>query len=184
MSGGIYWSDLCVGSLAIGTTLLRDVVSSCLVQGYIRLFVVVVCVVGASWSRHSLLYSLAFVGLAVEGFLLFLELPAPFFSDLFPWASQVRLVVAVLGATLLEEGYPGWPPAPNVAEDLLCFLFFLLLQLATGSQEGLKTGLDKVCLSCPVSLSEISCFGTLNGSFRLVTIGSWAYGLRDELLTS
>ena len=66
-------------------------------------------------------------------FLVFLAFSAPFFSDLFPWASQARLVLVVWGGTLLEEGYPGWASARDVAEDLLCFLFFLLLQLATGS---------------------------------------------------
>ena len=33
-------------------------------------------------------------------------------------------------------------------------------------------------------LSEVSCSGTAVGSFRSVTIGSWAQGPRDELLTS
>ena len=42
------------------------------------------------------------------GFLVFLAFSAPFFfSDLFPWASQARLVLVVSGGTLLEEGYPG-----------------------------------------------------------------------------
>ena len=42
------------------------------------------------------------------GFLVFLAFSAPFFSDLFPWASQASLVLVVWGGALLEEGYPGW----------------------------------------------------------------------------
>ena len=35
-----------------------------------------------------------------------------------------------------------------------------------------------------MSLSGVSCSSTSDGSFRSVTIGSWAQGPRDELLTS
>ena len=35
-----------------------------------------------------------------------------------------------------------------------------------------------------VVLSGVSCSGAADGSFRSVTIGSWAHGPRDELLTS
>ena len=45
-------------------------------------------------------------------------------------AFEASLILAGWGAELLEEGYPEWAPARNVAKDLLCFLFFLLLQLA------------------------------------------------------
>ena len=45
------------------------------------------CVASAGRSRPSLLYSLAFVGLAVWGFLTFLVFSAPFFSNLFLWTS-------------------------------------------------------------------------------------------------
>ena len=62
-----------------GTNISRTVVSSCLARGYPGLLVVVVCVAGAGWSRRSLLYSLAFVGLAVGGFLNILAFSAPFF---------------------------------------------------------------------------------------------------------
>ena len=34
---------------------------------------------------------------------------------------------------MLEEGYPEWPQARDVAEELLCLLSFLMLQLATVS---------------------------------------------------
>ena len=118
---------------AMGINLSRTMLSSGLARGIPDSVLLICCAVGAGWSRHSWLYSLAFVGLAVGGFLGFLEFSAPFFSDLFPWTSQVRLVLAVWGATLLEEGYSGWALTCNVAEDLLCFLFFLLLRLATRS---------------------------------------------------
>ena len=42
------------------------------------------------------------------GFLVFLAFSAPFFSVLFPWASQACLVLVLWGGALLEEGYPGW----------------------------------------------------------------------------
>ena len=61
-----------------GTNLSRTVVSSCLAQGYPELLVVVVCIVCAGWGHRSLLYSFAFVSLAVGGFLIFLESHAPF----------------------------------------------------------------------------------------------------------
>ena len=54
------------------------------------------------------------------GFLVFLALCAPFSSNLFSWTSQVRLVLVVWGAALLEKGYPKWTPARNVKKDLLC----------------------------------------------------------------
>ena len=107
--------------------------SSYLARRNPRLDVVVVCVVGADWSRRSLLYSLTFVGLAFGGFSNLREFHAPLFSDLFPRASKVRLDLAEWGATLLGEGYAGWSAAWDDAIDLCCFRYFLLLQLATGS---------------------------------------------------
>ena len=47
--------------------------------GYLRLLVVVVYLIGASWRHRSLLYSFAFDGLAVRGFYVFLEFSAAFF---------------------------------------------------------------------------------------------------------
>ena len=87
-------------------------------------------IVGAGGATtHCFLYLCVQSG----GFRVFLAFCAHFFSDLFPWTSKVCLLLAVWGATLLEEAYPRWASACNVAEDLLGFLFFLLLQLATGS---------------------------------------------------
>ena len=67
------------------------------------------------------------------GLRVFLTFCAPYLSDLFPWSSKVRLVLAVWGATLLVVGHPSWASARDVAENLLCFWFLLLLQLAAGS---------------------------------------------------
>ena len=64
------------------TNLSMTVVSSCLARGIPELVVVVVvCVVRAGWRHHSMLYSLAFAGLAVGGSLISLKFPAPFFLD-------------------------------------------------------------------------------------------------------
>ena len=67
------------------------------------------------------------------GFLVFLAFTAPFFRIYFlgllkpAWFGGVRGRTA--GRGLSRVGYI----ARDVGEDLLCFLFFLLLQLATGS---------------------------------------------------
>ena len=45
-------------------------------------------------------------------------------------------------------------------------------------------GLVEVCLSCSCIASGITCFRTSYGLFHSVTIGLWAQGHRDELLTS
>ena len=119
----VYVFEVC----RLGTNLSRTVVSSYLARGNSGLIVVVVCIASAGWSRRSLLYSLAFVGLAVGGFHSFLDFSAPFFSALFPCTSKVRLVLAVWGAKLLGVGYLGWASARDFVENLLCFLFFLLL---------------------------------------------------------
>ena len=73
--------------LMMGTNLSGTMVSSDLARGILDSMLLLCCVVGAGWSHHSWLYSLAFVGLAVGGFLSFLEFSAPVFSDLFPRTS-------------------------------------------------------------------------------------------------
>ena len=69
-----------------------------------------------------------------------------FFSYLFPCTSKVRWVLAVWGAALLGEGYSRCSSARDVAEDLLCFLFFLFLRLAIGSSGGLSNGSGRCLL--------------------------------------
>ena len=68
-----------------------------------------------------------------------------FFVLFFPLASQAQFVLAGWGAALLQEGYPEWSLASNVAEDLLCFPVLSFVTVGhwvirrpqNGSEEGL-----------------------------------------------
>ena len=127
---------------------------------------------------------LRFVGLAVEGFLIFLEFLAPFFSDFVSLDFVSPLGPGGVGATLLVEGYPGWASTRDIVEDLLCYLFSLLLQLATGSLEGLETGLEEVCLSCLYIAFCGFLFWLFQWFIRLSDNRVVGSGPRDKLLTT
>ena len=81
--GWLCWSRLCVWGLAMGNKPIRDCGFFLFGTGVSQ----TPCCCCLCWlcrlSRRSLLYSLAFVGLAVGGFLVFLEFAAPFFRIYF-----------------------------------------------------------------------------------------------------
>ena len=69
-------------------------------------------------SRVLSVFSLRFVPLSFQIYVL--------------WLLKVCLVLSGWRAALLGKGNSEWAPAHDVAKDLVCFLLFHLLQLATG----------------------------------------------------
>ena len=105
---GCFVGRVCVfWGLAIGGMSIGAIASSYLARGTSRTpgyFVLLVP------REPPLMFPLLFPLLVRRfgGFFAFLAFSAPFFSVLFPWAYQARLVLVVWGGALLEEGYPGW----------------------------------------------------------------------------
>ena len=104
--GGLCRLRLCVGGLAIGRMSIRGHSFFLLGTGDIPdswLFVLLVP------REPPLMFPLLFPLFVRQfgGFLVFLTFSAPFFLDLFPWASQARLVLVVWGAHCWKRVIPG-----------------------------------------------------------------------------
>ena len=146
--GSLCRSRLCVRSLAIGGMSIEGHSFFLLGTGDIpdSWF----CVVGATGAAAHVPFVVSFVCEAVRGFPCFpcVFCPLLFFGSISLGFSS-PLGSGGVGGHTTGRGLSrvGYIPR-DVEEDLLCFLFFLLLQLATGSLEGLETGQEEVCLSC------------------------------------
>ena len=133
LSGMICRSRFVCGGLAIGGMSIGAIASSSLAQGISQTpgcgcF----CVIGAIGAAAHWCFPF-FCGLAVQGFLCSPCVLCPYLSVYsFLWASQAFGSDGVGGQHCWKRDYPRRAFVHDVAEDLVCFLFFLLLQLATG----------------------------------------------------
>ena len=122
------------GVWRLGGYLLGPWLLPTLAQGTSQTPGYVIYIVGAvGAAAHCSLCCFLCLSRQFGGFLVFLAFSAPFFRIYFLWLLKPAWFWWCGGRTaergLSRVGYV----ARNVAEDLLYFLFFLLLQLATGS---------------------------------------------------